>query len=127
MVKHRKQALKWIGAIQDAGRQILGKKTARVLGDRLTGLAGSAGLASPAAFKSGGMVHKGGWAKVHKGELVLTPAKTKALKRILAPAHSVAMQGARRAPAGARARKVLTREQKDAKNAAARAKRARAI
>ena len=124
MVKHRKQALKWIGAIQDAGRQILGKKTARVLGERLTGLAGSAGMASPAAFKSGGMVHKGGWAKVHKGELVLTPAKTKALKSILAPAHSVAMQG--RAHAGARVRKTLTREQKDAKNAAARAKRARA-
>jgi len=120
MVKHRKQALKWIGAIQDAGRMIVGKKTARALGDRLHGLASSS-LATPAAFKTGGMVHKGGWAKVHKGELVLTPAKTKALKSILAPAHSVTMYGA---PAGARARKPLTAAQKDRKNAAARAKRA---
>ena len=64
LVSRRKKALAWVSTIQDIGKQLVGKKTARALGNGLTN------LATPASFAKGGRVNKTGQAKVHKGEVV---------------------------------------------------------
>ena len=79
-VQHRKQAIKWVGAVQEMGRALLGKKTARALGSGLTGLASPSPLPS---FKLGGKVKKTGLARVHKGELVVPAKQAAALKKLL--------------------------------------------
>jgi hypothetical protein len=78
-VQHRKQAIKWVGAVQEMGRALLGKKTARALGSGLTGLASP----SVPSFKLGGKVKKTGLARVHAGELVVPAKQAAALKRLL--------------------------------------------
>ena len=77
MVNRRKKAVQWVSTIQDIGRQLVGKKTARGLGKSLTN------LATPASFAKGGRVKKTGQAKVHKGEVVLTKRTACALKSLL--------------------------------------------
>ena len=77
MVNRRSKAVKWVSTFQDIGRQLVGKKTARALGNGLTG------LATPASFAKGGRVKRTGHAKVHKGEVVLTKATACQLKKLL--------------------------------------------
>ena len=84
-VNHQKKALQWVGTVQDIGRKLLGKKTARALGAGLNAGVnrGVSAIASPASFAKGGRVKKTGIAKVHKGEVVLNKKTTCALKHLL--------------------------------------------
>lgn len=78
MVQRAKKALKWVGVVKTGARQLLGKDLSRAVSDR------AVDMAAPASYAKGGLVRKTGLAKVHKGEMVLTAAKHKALKRLLA-------------------------------------------
>ena len=77
MVQRAKKALKWVGVVKTGARQLLGKDLSRAVSDC------AVGMATPEAYAKGGVVKKTGMAKVHKGELVLTAAKRKALKKLL--------------------------------------------
>jgi len=79
MVSSVKKIGKYVGAIKSASRQLLGKDLSRAVSARATG-----SMASPPSYAKGGKVKRTGMAKVHKGEVVLTAAKAKALKRMLA-------------------------------------------
>ena len=78
MVSSVKKIGKYVGAIKSASRQLLGKDLSRAVSARATG------MAAPSTFAKGGKVKRTGLAKVHKGEVVLTAAKAKALKRMFA-------------------------------------------
>lgn len=80
MVSRAKKALKWVDTIKTGSRALLGKDLSRAVSSRATG----AVLAAPASYAKGGVVRKTGMAKVHKGEMVLTAAKHRALKKLLA-------------------------------------------
>lgn len=77
MVQRAKKALKWVGVVKTGARQLLGKDLSRAVSDR------AVDMATPSAYAKGGVVKRTGMAKVHKGELVLTAAKRKALKKLL--------------------------------------------
>ena len=77
-VNHQKKALKWLGTVQQMGRQILGQKASRALGDKVVGA-----VSAIPSFKNGGKVKKSGLCRLHKNELVV-PAKTaRVLKKLL--------------------------------------------
>ena len=84
-VKHKKQAIKWLGTIQDMGKKILGKKSARALGSGVSAAInrGVSSIAPVPAFKKGGRVKRTGLAKVHAGEIVLSAPKVRMLKKLL--------------------------------------------
>jgi hypothetical protein len=76
MVNRVKKIGRYIGAIKEGSRALLGKDLSKAVSAR------AAGAVMP-EFAKGGKVKKTGLAKVHKGELVI-PAKTaKALKALL--------------------------------------------
>lgn len=77
MVNRVKKMGRFIGAIKSGARELLGKDLSRAVSARATQ------AAMPAAYKKGGVVKKTGRALVHKGEVVLTVAQRKALKKIL--------------------------------------------
>ena len=78
MVQRSKKALKWVDTIKKGYTALAGKDLARAVSARA-----SEAVAAPAAYKKGGVVKKTGRALVHKGEVVLTVAQRKALKKIL--------------------------------------------
>ena len=78
MVNRQKKAMGWIDTIKGGAKSLLGKELSRAVSARAAGA-----MASPAAYAKGGKVKKTGMAKVHKGEIVLTAAKAKALKKLL--------------------------------------------
>ena len=77
-VKHKKQMVKWIGAVKEGYHALAGKKLSRAINNRAV----DAVQASPASFAKGGKVRKTGLAKVHKGEVTAKSAST--LKKLLA-------------------------------------------
>jgi hypothetical protein len=79
MVNRVKKIGRFIGAIKEGSRALLGKDLSRAVSTRAAG----AVAASPPSFAKGGKVKRTGVAKVHKGEVVLTAAKAKALKKLL--------------------------------------------
>ena len=79
-VKHKKQMVKWIGAVKEGYHALAGKKLSRAINNRAV----DAVQASPASFAKGGKVRKTGLAKVHKGEVVLTAKSASTLKKLLA-------------------------------------------
>jgi len=76
MVGRVKKAMKWVGAVKEGSRMLLGKDLSRAVSNR------AVSIANPPAYKKGGVVKKTGVAKVHKGEKVLTLAQRKALKQL---------------------------------------------
>lgn len=78
MVNRVKKIGRYIGAIKSGARELLGKDLSRAVSARAT-----EAVASPVAYKKGGVVKRTGRALVHKGEVVLTVAQRKALKKIL--------------------------------------------
>jgi hypothetical protein len=83
MVNRRNKAVKWVKTVQDIGRQLVGKKTARELGKGLNGLASRAAAAAVPSFKKGGKVTKTGLIRAHAGEVVLNKKTCCALKKLL--------------------------------------------
>jgi hypothetical protein len=79
MVSGVKKLGRYVGAIKDASKQLLGKELSRAI----SGRAASAVSAAPMSFAKGGKVPRTGMAKVHKGEVVLTAKQAKAMKRLL--------------------------------------------
>ena len=79
MVNRVKKIGRYIGAIKEGSRALLGKDLSRAVSARAAG----AVEASPPSFARGGKVKRTGMAKVHKGEVVLTAKTAKALKALL--------------------------------------------
>ncbi len=78
-VKHKKQMLKWIGAVKEGYHALAGKKLSRAINNRAV-----EAVASAPSFAKGGKIRKTGLAKVHKGEVVLTAKSASTLKKLLA-------------------------------------------
>lgn len=79
MVNRVKKSGRWIGAIKSGYHSLMGKDLSKAVNARAV----NAVTAYPAAYKKGGKVLRGGKAMVHKGEVVLTAAKVKMLKKLL--------------------------------------------
>ena len=77
MVQRVKKAMKWVGAVKEGSKMLLGKDLSRAVSSRAVGA-----LASPPAYAKGGVVKKTGIAKVHKGEKVLTLTQRRALAKL---------------------------------------------
>lgn len=77
-----KRVRKFVAGVEHVANRLLGKEIIGAVRNRAV-RAISGGMASPASYAKGGKVRKTGMAKVHKGELVLTAAKHKALKKML--------------------------------------------
>ena len=75
--KHVRRALGWVQGIKTAGQMLVGKEAGRAINKRVVG------SITGESFKKGGKVHKTGLAKVHAGEVVLTAAQAKSLKKVL--------------------------------------------
>jgi hypothetical protein len=78
MVARVKKAMKWVGAVKEGSKMLLGKDLSRAVSSRAV----QAVQASPPAYAKGGVVKKTGKALVHRGEKVLTLAQRKALKKL---------------------------------------------
>ena len=88
MVNRVKKLGRISGAISNASRTLLGKNVSRAIsqGASKNIKSSSDAYASPnpiPGFAKGGKVRRTGLAKVHKGELVLTAAMAKKLKKLL--------------------------------------------
>jgi hypothetical protein len=79
MVNRIKKIGRYVGAIKEGAKQLLGKDISRAVSTK----AASAVAASPMSFARGGLVKKTGLAKVHKGERVLTAKQVSSLKKML--------------------------------------------
>ena len=79
MVNRQKKALQWIDTIKKGSRALLGKELSGALNKKAVGLVNSPLM----GFKKGGVVPRTGLAHVHKGEVVITAAQRKALKKLL--------------------------------------------
>ena len=79
-VKHKKQMVKWIGAVMEGYHALAGKKLSRAINNRAV----DAVQASPASFAKGGKNRKTGLTKVHKGEVVLNKSAVKSMKKCFA-------------------------------------------
>ena len=78
MVQRAKKALKWVDTIKKGYTALAGKDLARAVSAR------AVEAATPMdSYKAGGVVRRTGKAKLHKGEVVLTVAQRRALKKIL--------------------------------------------
>jgi len=77
MVQRAKKALKWVNTIKKGYTALAGKDLARAVSARATD------AAMGESYKKGGVVKRTGRALVHKGEVVLTVAQRKALKKLL--------------------------------------------
>jgi hypothetical protein len=78
-VKHKKQMVKWIGAVKEGYHALAGKKLSRAINNRAV-----EAVASAPSFAKGGKIRKTGLAKVHKGEIVLNKSAVKAMKKCFA-------------------------------------------
>jgi hypothetical protein len=76
MTNRQKKALGWVDTIRTGARMVTGKKLGQALNQRAIG-------AATASYKKGGVVKKTGRALVHKGEVVLSVAQRKAMKKLL--------------------------------------------
>lgn len=76
MVQRAKKALKWVDTIKKGYTALAGKDLARAVSARAT-------EAAMPSYAKGGIVRRTGKAKLHKGEVVLTVAQRKALKKLL--------------------------------------------
>ena len=88
MVNRVKKLNRISGAISNASRTLLGKNVSRAIsqGASKNIKSSSDAYATPnpiPGFAKGGKVRRTGLAKVHKGELVLTAAMAKKLKKLL--------------------------------------------
>ena len=88
MVNRVKKMGRITGAISDASRTLLGKNISRAIsGGAVKNINASAdAYASPnpiPGFKKGGRVPRNMIARVHKGEVVITAAMAKKLKKLL--------------------------------------------
>ena len=79
MVNRQKKALGWVGTVKSGYHALMGKDLSRAVNKKAV----STVEASPSAYKKGGKVKRTGRALVHKGEVVLTAAKVKMLKKLL--------------------------------------------
>ena len=78
MVNHRKKLVKWVDTLKAVGQGLVGKRASRAVGEKVL-----ASVQSIPTFKKGGVMKKGGLARLHAGEMVI-PAKTAAaLKKLL--------------------------------------------
>ena len=75
MVNRQKKALGWVDTLKTGARMITGKQLGRAINQKAVESVGS--------YKKGGVVKKTGMAKVHKGEVVLSVAQRRALKKAL--------------------------------------------
>ena len=81
MVNRVKKMGRISGAIAGTSRNLLGKNVSRAVSGAAANQIKMAGYIP--AFKMGGTAKKTGLARVHKGELVITAAAHKALKKIM--------------------------------------------
>lgn len=77
MVNRQKKALGWVDTIRTGARMVTGKKLGQALNQR------AIGAANAGSYKKGGVVKKTGRALVHRGEVVLSVAQRKAMKKLL--------------------------------------------
>lgn len=77
MVNRVKKMGRVVGAIKSGYHSLLGKGLSQAVNARAM-----SAVASPPAYKKGGVVRKGGLAVVHKAEKVLTLAERKQLKKL---------------------------------------------
>jgi hypothetical protein len=77
MVQRAKKALKWVDTIKKGYTALAGKDLARAVSNRATD------AAMGDSYRKGGVVKRTGRALVHKGEVVLSVAQRKALKKLL--------------------------------------------
>lgn len=76
MVNRQKKALSWVDTVKSGARMVAGKQLGRAINQRaVEAVAGS--------YKKGGLVKRTGLAKVHRGEVVLSVAQKKSLKKLL--------------------------------------------
>ncbi len=73
--KHQNRALAWVDTIKSGAQMLVGKQLGRAVNNRA--------VKAVESFKKGGKVHRTGLAHVHKGEVVLTAAQAKSLKKVL--------------------------------------------
>jgi hypothetical protein len=77
MVSRTKKALKWIDTIKAGSQALVGKKAGRAINQ------GVVNAITGDSYAKGGKVKRTGLAKVHAGEVVLTAAQAKSLKKVL--------------------------------------------
>ncbi len=78
MVNRQKKMLGWIDTIKKGSRSLLGKELSEALNKKAVAAVGSI-----PTFKKGGKVKKTGKIYAHKGEIVLSVAKVRKLKKLL--------------------------------------------
>ncbi len=84
MVNRLKKMGRVIGAIKSGSRQLLGKDLSRAVSGAAVKQVDAYSSPNPIpGYKTGGRVKRTGIARVHKGEVVLTAAKVKMLKKLL--------------------------------------------
>ncbi len=84
MVNRVKKMGRVSGAIADTYHTLAGKKISKAVNRGITQNVKAYTSTNPIpGFKKGGTVKKTGLARVHKGELVITAAAHKALKKIM--------------------------------------------
>jgi len=81
MVNRMKKMGRISTGISNTSRTLLGKNVSRAVSGAAANQVKMAGYVP--AFKAGGTVKKTGLARLHKGELVITAAAHKALKKIM--------------------------------------------
>lgn len=82
MVNRQKKALGWVGTVKTGYHTLMGKDLSKAVNKRAVAAIEAAPPAG--SYARGGVVKKTGLAKVHKGEVVLSVAQRKALKKALA-------------------------------------------
>jgi hypothetical protein len=78
MAKGKPKVLKFIDTLKRGYNSLLGKELAGAINKKAI-----AGVKAIPGFKKGGVVRRTGKALVHKGEVVLSVAQRKALKKML--------------------------------------------
>lgn len=76
MVNRPKKIMKYIGAIKEGSRALLGKDLSRAVSER------AAGAVMP-SYAKGGRIRKTGAIRAHAGEVVLNKKVVKALKALM--------------------------------------------
>ena len=78
MVNRQKKMLGWTNTIKTGARSLLGKELSNALNKKAVSAVGSI-----PTFKKGGKVKRTGKIYAHKGEVVLSVAKVRKLKKLI--------------------------------------------
>lgn len=80
MAKKQPKALRFINTLKKGYNALLGKELAGALTKKAVG---AVGMIPVPSMKKGGIVKRNGLVRLHSGEVVLTVAQRKALKKLL--------------------------------------------